>query len=76
MGCTNVPDKKAVNLDFENFVIKTLNSRITLSQPIANRNIDICRVLPSRKAEYPIIFKFGHRTVRNLEFPTNPSLKQ
>ena len=46
-GCTNLPEKKASNLNFENFVIKTLNSRIKWSQPIANTDIDICHVLPS-----------------------------
>ena len=64
-GCTNLPEKKASNLDFENFVIKTLNSRIRLSQLIANTDIDICHVLPSRKAKNSIIIKFVRRTVRN-----------
>ena len=64
-GCTNFPDKNASNLDFENFVIKTLNSSIKLSQPIANTDIDICHVLPSRKAKNLIVIKFVRLTVRS-----------
>ena len=74
-GCTNLPEKKASNLDFENFVLKTLNSRIKLSQPIINTDIDICHVLPSRKAKNPIIIKFVRRTVRNLVFANKSQLK-
>ena len=74
-GCTNLLEKKARNLDFENFIIKTLNSRIKLSQPIANTDIDICHVLPSRKAKNPIIIKFVRRTGRNLVFANKSQLK-
>ena len=74
-GCTNLPDKKASNLDFENFVIKTLNSRIKLPQPIANADIDICHALPSRKAKNPIIIKFVRRRVGNLMFANKSPIK-
>ena len=74
-GCTSLPDKKTSNLDLENFVIKTLNSRIKLSQPIANTDINICHVLPYRKAKNPIIIKFARRTVRNLVFAIKSQLK-
>ena len=73
-GCTNLPDKNASNLDFENFVIKTLNSSIKLSQPIANTDIDICHVLPSRKAKNLIVIKFVRLTVRNLVFASKSQL--
>ena len=62
-------------MDFENFVIKTLNSSIKLPQPIASADIDICHVLPSQKAKNPIIIKFVHRTVRNLVFANKSQLK-
>ena len=66
-GCTNLPEKKASNLDFENFVIKTLNSRIKLSQPITNTYINICHVLPSRKSKNPIIIKSQLKAVKNSD---------
>ena len=74
-GCTNLPKKNTSNLEFENFVIKTLNSRIKLSQPIANTDINICHVLPSQKAKNPIIIKFVCYTVRNLMFANKSQLK-
>ena len=74
-GCTNLPQKKTSNLDFENFVIKTLISRIKLPQPMANTDFDICHVLPSQKAKNPIIIKFVRRTVRNLRFANKSQLK-
>ena len=74
-GCTNLPDKEASNLDFENFVISTLNSKINLPQPIVNADIDICHVLPSKKSKNPIIIKFVRRTVRNFVFANKSQLK-
>ena len=54
---------------------KTLNSRIKLSQPITNSDIDICHILPSRKAKNPILIRFERRTVGNLVFANKSQLK-
>ena len=66
-GCQDVP-KNASNFEFENYVCKKINSNLQLSQPLKNKHIDICHILPSKKGKNPIIIKFIKRTIRNEIF--------
>ena len=66
-GCQDVP-KNASNFEFDSYVCKKINSNLQLSQPLQNKDIDICHVLPSKKGKNPIIIKFIKRTIRNEIF--------
>ena len=46
-----------------------------MSQTIANTDIDICHVLPSRKAKNHIIIKLLRCTIRNVVFANKSQLK-
>ena len=73
--CVNLPKESAGYVTFENFVLDTLNSRLKFAHPIRNGDIDICRVMPSRKRKNPIIIKFVRRFVRNQVFNSKSLLK-
>ena len=55
-GCQDVR-KNASSFEFESYVCQKINSNLRLSQPLKNKNINICHVLPSKKGKNPIIIK-------------------
>ena len=67
-GCDDIPPKESCNQVFENFVLSKLNSKLQLSTPLVNNDIDICHALSSKKSKNFIIIKFVRRTIRNKVF--------
>ena len=43
--CSNLPDKKTSNLDFENFAWETLNSKLQLSDLVRNSDLNVSHLL-------------------------------
>ena len=62
--------QKNSNQVFENFVLllSKLNSKLQLSTPLVNNDIDICHALSSKKSKNPIVIKFVQRTMCNKVF--------
>lgn len=73
-GCQDIPHSSN-NIEFENYVINTLNTRLQLPNPLNSMDIDICHILPSKKNKNPIIIKFVRRSVRNLVYASKSNLK-
>ena len=48
-GCDDIPPKESSNQVFENFVLNKLNSKLQLSTPLLNNDIDICHALLLKK---------------------------
>ena len=71
----DIPPKESSNQMFENFVLSKLNSKLQLSTPLVNNDIDICHALPSKKSKNPIIIKFVRRTIHNKVFAYKKNLK-
>ncbi|XP_077966266.1 uncharacterized protein LOC144419915 [Styela clava] len=72
-GCKSVPETKYDQ--FEDFVIKSLNSNLKLDSPIVKFDIDITHKLRSKSPKNPIIIKFVRRSTKNLIYGRKKDLK-
>ena len=72
-GCKEVP-KSGKYLETKNYICKTLNTHLSLDNPLQVKDLDVADALPAKKGT-PIIVKFLRRYQRNEIYAKKRSLK-